>query len=462
MNEQGLIMQTISTMSIPRLTQIAYAVALTYSLAISSAIAQTKPAAKPATLAKSGAQIVKPPIALAYIDVATSSSDIPGAGMLGAAAQGGQSGGLFGVLGGLARGAVGGVSDRGNIFGSTQAMSFGMGKFVDVSVTTNQNKSLAEATQTIPAGFNLGESLKLIALIPDKPVVYEPTEDKPVEPTYEKPKGKISIYWGCGETIRQGQPRTLDAATATLEDFAKFFVMRGATTRGARAQPGHPSWPNKDDDRKVPDTASLVGEHKFIGSGIPESFKVSLNAPQDLMPKIELQQTKKDGGFGLEWRTIPHTRGYFISAMGGKSDGRDSGEMIIWTSSELADVGFGLLDYQSNSNIDKWINEKVILPASATKCAIPKGIFGQDGGAMLRMISYGSDAFFAYPPRPSDPKITWAPDWQTKVRVKSTFSSILGGFGDTGGNRQERQEKQAPKEEKKPNPVDLLKGLFGR
>ncbi len=455
-------MQTNSTASLPRHAEIARAVALICCVSILPAIAQTKPATKAAAPAKSSAQIVKPPIALAYIDVATSSSDIPGAGMMGAAAQGGQSGGLFGALGGLARGAVGGASDRGNTFGNAQAMSFGIGKFVDVSVTTNQNRSLSEATQAIPAGFNLGESLKLLALIPDKPVAYEPTEDKPIDPTFEKPKGKISVYWGCGETIRAGQPRTLDAATASIEDFAKFFVMRGSTTRGARAQPGHPSWPNKDDDRKVPDTASLVGEHKFVGSGIPESFKVSLNAPQDLMPKIELQQTKNDGGFGLEWRTVPHARGYFISAMGGKSDGRDSSEMIVWTSSEVADFGFGLMDYQSNTNIDKWINEKVILNASATKCAIPKGIFGQDGGAMLRMIGYGSEAFFAFPPRPTDPKITWAPDWQTKVRVKSTFSSMLGGFGDAGNSRQERQERQAPKEEKKPNPVDLLRGLFGR
>ena len=137
-------MQTTSTACQLHRTQISRAVALIFCISIAPAIAQTKPATKaaPAAPAKSSAQIVKPPIALAYIDVATSSSDIPGAGMMGAFAQGGQSGGLFGALGGLARGAVGGVSDRGNVFGSTQAMSFGMGKFVDVSVTTNQNKSL--------------------------------------------------------------------------------------------------------------------------------------------------------------------------------------------------------------------------------------------------------------------------------------------------------------------------------
>jgi hypothetical protein len=407
---------------------------------------------------KGPAQVVKPPIALAYIDVATSSSDLPGGNMLGAAAQGAQSGGFFGALGGLARGAVGGATGGGNTFGNTRAMGFGSGKYVDVSVHTSRNRSLTDAVQAIPAVMNLGDSLKLVAPIPDKPV---PTvvDERPIEPTYEKPKGKISIYWGCGDKIRPGQPRTFDVAKASAADFGKFFVSRGSTTTGARSQPGHPAWPNKQDDRRVPDNASLIGQHTFTGDGIPDSFKVSLGPPQDLMLPIELNQTKTDGGVNLEWRSIPHARGFFISAMGAKSDGSDSAEMIIWTSSEVPDVGFALLDYQSNANIDKWINEKVILPASANRCAVPAGIFGDQGAGMLRMIAYGSESYFAYPPRPADPKIAWEPEWQTKTRVKSTFTSMLGGFGDAG---EREQQMQPAREERKANPVELLKGLFGR
>lgn len=411
-----------------------------------------------AAQAKAVKQSVKPPVALAFIDVATSASDMPGANMMGAAAQGAQAGGgFFGALGGMAKGAMGGASDRGNVFGNTRAMGFGMGRFVDVSVYTSKNSALTEASQLIPAGMNLGEALKLIAPLPDKPVPGV-IDESPLEPTYEKPKGKISIYWGCSEQIRPGQPRTLDVAKASLEDYAKFFVMRGKTAKGARSQPGHPAWPNKVDDRKVPDGASLVGQHSFSGNGIPESFKVTLAAAQDLMPAIELHQMKKDGGVHLEWKSIPYARGYFLSVMGGQSGGADAAEVIVWTSSELADFGFGLVDYQSNTDIDKWIAEKVILPASASKCDVPKGIFGEHGGGMLRMIAYGSEAFFAHPPRPNDPKIAWEPDWQTKLRVKSTFSSMLGGFGDTD----ERPQQQQPREDKKIKPTDILKGLFGK
>ena len=264
----------------PRLHRITLAViaALAGTYAVST-LAQTK--APP--------QVVKPPIAFAYIDVATAASDMPGGNMVAGAAQGGSAGGLFGALGGMARGAVGGVTGGGNTFGQTRSMGFGGGKYVDVSIFTNKNRALAEATQLIPSVMSLGESLKLVAPVPEKPLPPGPVDEKPYEPSYEKPRGKMSIYWGCGETIRPGQPRTLDAATARIEDFGKFFVSRGSTTKGARAEPGHPAWPNKQDDRQVPESASLVGQHSFSGTGLPESFKVSLGAPQDLMPPIQLR-----------------------------------------------------------------------------------------------------------------------------------------------------------------------------
>ena len=180
------------------------------------------------------------------------------------------------------------------------------------------------------------------------------------------------------------------------------------------------------------------------------------------MPAIELTQTKHDGGVSLEWKSIAQARGYFVTVMGGMGgrdrNGEDSAEVVIWTSSELPDFGFGLVDYQSNKDIDNWVNEKVILPPSTTKCEVPKGIFGDKGMGMLRMIAYGSEHYMAYPPRPTDPKIAWEPDWQLKLRNKATFMSMLGGMGDMG----DRGGKQrAPKEEKKPKATDLLKNLFG-
>ena len=54
---------------------------------------------------------------------------------------------------------------------------------------------LTNATPMAPNGFNLGESLKLITSVPDKPIsVTAVVDESPVEPSYEK-KGEISIHW---------------------------------------------------------------------------------------------------------------------------------------------------------------------------------------------------------------------------------------------------------------------------
>lgn len=415
------------------------------------------------------AQVVKPPIATAYIDVATSASDIPGMGAMAGAMRGAQGGGgLFGALGGLVKGGMGGSG--GNVFGNTKAGGMGApGKYVDISVGTLQNPQLQAAAQQIQPPFGLASPLKLVSPPPpEKPEPVEP-DDKVVEPHYEKPKGKISLYWGCGDNVRAGQPRTLDMAHAGVEDIAKFFVMRNSTTRGARLRAGEPSWPNKEDDRRVPDNASLVGEHAITGDGIPEGFKFSLDERQDLMAPLELTQTPQDGAVQLGWKPVPQSRGYFISVLGakGQKGGGDSAEVVIWTSSELPEMGYALVEYQTNVSVDKWVKEKVVLPPTATRCTVPKGIFGEEGAGMLRMIAYGSESYFAYPPRPKDVKKPWEPQWQAKVRTKSTLFSMLGGMPGERSRADEPRE-QAPSPQPSspqpslPNVGGLLKGLFGK
>jgi hypothetical protein len=113
--------------------------------------------------------------------------------------------------------------------------------------------------------------------------------------------------------------------------------------------------------------------------------------------------------------------------------------MTLWTSSELPDSGFGLADYQTNKSVDQWLKEKVLLSPTTTRCDVPKGIFGEGeeaAGAMLRMIAYGTELNLAHPPRPTDPKIAYEPEWALKVRVKSVAFTMLGMpsmSGDAGG-----------------------------
>jgi len=406
--------------------------------------------------AKGPQQVVKPPVAQAWIDVAT----YTGMGM-----PAGGAAGMFGALFG---------AGAKNEFLNTQAGP--LGRWVDVTLFTRNNPNLAEALQTVPAGTRLAPTLKLRA--PEQAKAAPPDEDREEPIEYERPKGKMLLYWGCGDSVRPGQPRVLDFARLSAPEAQKFFVARGATQRGAHAAVGRPHWPNRDDARMLPEGASLVGEHGFSGQGVPEGFRFSIPPAQDLMPAIELAQRDAGGATVLEWKPIATARAYFIAAMGGKpgSDRSDAGEIVFWTSSEEPETGAALVNYQTNAAVDRWLKERVLLAPTATTCTVPKGIFGE--GALLRMIAYGNELNLAHPPRPADPKVAWEPQWAVKVRVKSVANAMLGmdmgsmmrGSGRAAEPAAPPPAAEAPAKEDKPaSPVDeaaeavrKLRGLFGR
>jgi hypothetical protein len=413
-------------------------------LAVSATWAQTK----------APEQVVKPPVSQAWIDVAT----FAGMGMpaMGAGGAGGMS-----MMGGMFGGGSGGK----NTFGQTQAGA--AGRWLDVTLYTSRNPSLAEAAQAVPAGTQLAPALKLIA--PKVGTPPPPGDESVVEPEYQRPKGRMSLYWGCGDTVRAGQPRVLDIASARPEDYQKFFVSRRATQRGTHLAAGRPVWSNEVDSRMVPANASLVGEHAFSGQGVPEGFKFAIGAQQDLMPAVELRQSDAGGATQLEWAALPTARAYFIAAMGAK--GGSEADLVFWTSSEVPEVGMGLIDYQTNPAVDRWLKEKVLLEPTVTRCTVPKGIFGESAGAMLRMIAYGSELNLAQPARPADPKVAWEPQWAVKLRVKSVANAMLGvdmGSMPGGSTAQAPRPTDAPaaappkEEEDKLSPVNILKGILGR
>jgi hypothetical protein len=413
-----------------------------------------------AALAQPRQQVVKPPVAQAWIDVATAS----GMGMPAMGSPMSMMGGMFG-----------GGSGAGNSeFGRTHGMM--SGRWVDVTLSTRNNPSLTEAIQTVPEATRLAPKLQLVAPESAPPAPARDGEEY-VEPKFERPKGKIYLYWGCSETVRPGQPTVIDLANMATADMGKAFQSRSATQRGTHSAAGRPIWPSKLDRRMVPDGASLVGAHGFSGDGVPEGFRFNIGAGQDLMPAIELNQTPGPSAVLLEWKVIPQARAYFIAAMGARPQG-DGADMVFWSSSDVPDMGFGLLEYQTNAAVDRWLGEKVLLAPATTKCAVPKEILGNAG--MLRMIAYGTEMNVAYPPRPADPAIAWEPQWAAKVRVKSTFQGMLGmNMADMSGGRarspsQAQAEQQPPNpqqpekapspmdELQKANPINVLRGLFGK
>ena len=361
-------------------------------------------------------QVVKPPVVQYWMDVATISmagmDDMPDMGAMG---------GLLGSMTGMP--GLGGVS-----FGATRGMM--PGRWLDLAVKTQLKPAGTEAVQTIPAGQAMGPSL---TLLPVKPQASSNSTGShgpaSIDEMPERPKGRILFYWGCSDTVRAGQPRILDFAKTGIEEYGKFMMGRATRDTGAKAIPGHAVWPNETHRQKVPAQASLTGSHALQGDGLPASLQFTLGPQQDFMPKLAL--SSQGGGAAatqISWPAIASARAYFLSAMSG-SDNAGTTEMVIWSSSDVPEPGWGLMDYASNPNVDKWLQEKVLLPANKTDCAIPAGIFAKAEGAMLRGMAYGNELNLAHPPRPLDKRIAWEPEWAAKVRVKAMTMVMLGQEG---------------------------------
>lgn len=383
-------------------------------------------------------QVVKPPVAQYWMDISTVSmagiDDMPGMGL------------VTGMLGGK------GTTGDGSGFGATKGLS--PGRWLDLAVVTQRKPAGTQATQTIPPGQSMGPSLTLLPVeaSPSKPA----TDTKEASGAPEQPKGRILFYWGCSDTVRAGQPRVLDFSTAGPQEYGKFMTGRGARQPGASATPGHSIWPNPQHRQSVPKGASLVGQHAIAGDGLPGSLKFAVPEAQDIMPPLALAAS--GGGSSatnIKWPAIKTAKAYFLNAMGGSEQ-----EMVIWSSSEVPEPGWGLMDYLGSADLDKWLAEKVLLPATQTQCAIPTDIFAKSDGAMVQGIAYGQELHLAYPPRPTDRKVAWEPEWAAHIRVKSLALLPLERGGSA--TKMEPQKPLMPAIPGLPNIGGALKGLFGR
>jgi hypothetical protein len=402
------------------------------------------------------AQNVKPPKVQLWMDVSTGTmAGMPEMDM--ASGVGGMMGGLMG-----SRGPGGGNTS----YGMARSMNIMPPRVLDIALY-NSRKPGVEASQAIPAGMRMGDSLPLVP--PQAQVRETEPGEMPQEYKPETPKGRILIYWGCGDRVRPGQPRVIDLARGNPAEFGKALAGRYAPDRGARVSPAYALYPNERNKVSLARDSSLAGEHQVVGDGVPASMKFTLGAAQDVMPAIDLESRGAvTDSVATSWRAVTNARAYYLHAMGKVGE-----DFVLWSSSETGDTGMGMFDYLPNATIDRWLKERVLLQPDATQCAVPKGIFaGADGrageGAMLRMMAYGGESNFAYPPRPSDPKATWEPEWAVRVRVKSHTMAMLGEGGARSARTQRDQEapgkpaQEAESPSPFPNPTGILKGLFGR
>jgi hypothetical protein len=356
-----------------------------------------------------------PPIANYWVDVATSSG--LGAGMT-----------------------PGARPNMGQIMGMMQGGS-SVSHTLDLHLASRHKATAApEAQHFIPPGLQMGASLPLLT-----PAVSKPVRETPSTPyQYEKPKGRMLIYWGCGEHVGQGQPTVIDfskmAAGQVPPGMASFAAMgRGASPPRAGQSASYGEWPNERDSRPVPVQGSLLGAHKIEGNYSP-AIAFSLAQGQDFMPDLGLNEagSMPSGASRLAWRNAPQATGYALTLFGSA----ENGDVIVWTSSAKA-ASAANLDYLPPAEVKRLVTAGTVLPPTANQCLLPAEVSAASPGGVIMMIGYGPEVHFAEAPK--------APKWTAKLRYKATASLIrgMGAMGGMEGRGPASQPGQPPQPKKK-------------
>ena len=313
-----------------------------------------------------------------------------------------------------------------------------------------------------PSGLQAGPSLPLVS-----PKIVRPTgrTDMPWTENMERPKGRILIYWGCGERAGPGQPAVIDMASLAAgkaQSMMRTANVRYMTPPSSDRAGTYGEWPNEKNGTQVPAGGSLVGAHVVKGNYSPE-IRFNLAQGQDFLAPVQLlsQAEAPSGAIPLVWKPVAGAQGWFASTMG--SNG--SGDLVVWSSSE-SQIFDMMSDYLPPAEVSRLIQQKMLLPGSTDRCTVPAEAVKAAPQGMLSITAFGGEANFSHPARPAKAPASWRPDWTVKLRTKSTYRSMLGmEMPDMSGGDEEMDEApQQQKREKKKKvrlPFPGLGGLIG-
>jgi hypothetical protein len=324
---------------------------------------------------------------------------------------------------------------------------------LDLRLASRDKAAAPQADHLIPPGLQMGPSLPLVT-----PVREEAPRATPGMP-YQQPKGRMLIYWGCGEHVSAGQPTVIDFSKMVpgmvpgkVPPGMAAMASMAHVVSGPTSAPGFGRWPNDQDRHQVPATGSLLGAHKVEGNYSPP-IGFSLAAGQDFMPALSLREagTFTSGADRLMWTPAAQGTGYAL-AMFGSNGG---GDVVMWSSARSAQMA--ALDYLAPAEVRRLVTAGSVLPPSASECLLPAEVAAASPAGMVMMIGYGPEANFTEKPK--------APKWAAKVRFKTTASLMrgMGGYGGSygggdGASSDQPQPPEQPKKKKRFGIGDLLGG----
>ena len=280
----------------------------------------------------------------------------------------------------------------------------------------------------------LGASLPLWGPEPGTP---RPREDGNEMPgNFERPKGRLLLFWGCGAKAGPGQPVVIDFAkvaagqvppnlfTSTVPRIREVMASNSASYAG---------WPNGKSSKAVPKDSSLLGAHRIASNAGPE---IGFTLAQDYMPALGASTAPQgDGSVMIRWNQLQPATGYVAWAFGGMDRGDAGGDMVWWTSSNAREFGGGLWDWLPPSVVANLVTKKIVMPPAQTSCQIPAEVKKASGEMLIgNLNAFGPEANFSYPPKPAG-GAAWNIDWTAKVRFRSHTMLMIGAdFGGMGGS----------------------------
>ncbi|WP_207791126.1 hypothetical protein [Allosphingosinicella flava] len=279
-------------------------------------------------------------------------------------------------------------------------------------------------------------------------------------------KGRMLIYWGCGNNVRANQPAIIDFSKAKQAGAkiipASILQFSQPPLPSAKKNASYSNWPNEKSSKPIPAQGSLAGDHVVRGAYTPDiSFSLSQN--QDFLAPVVLTSSTSpaaDGTIQLAWNPVVNAKGYFAMAQSSAANG----DMVYWSSSEVPTMGAP--DFMQASEINRLLQKKALLGQTQTQCTIPAEVAKHLSGAMLNISAFGPEASFSHPPKPANAKADWRPEWTAHLLTKASYFSAMGmeaklagrGRDDDAGAEGDEEETETPEQAKKSL---LKKGVGG-
>ena len=276
----------------------------------------------------------------------------------------------------------------------------------------------------LPAA-KLGKSVPLIS------PVQTASKDEPgqMPRDFQRPKGRLLLYWGCGTHAPKGQPAIIDfSKIGTGQPMPNLYSARIPVDRGPTAANSRTfgEWPNAKSG-KQPQSGSLIGNHRISSTYAPE---IQFALAQDYLAGLHgATSPGPEGAVNLSWNSVPAATGYYAWVMGMKMDeaSRDGPrDMVWWSSSSGREFGGGLFEWLSPAVVQQLISDRTVMPPSQTSCTVPAEVKAAAPDFMIgNLYAYGPETNIAYPPRPATGP--WTIEWTARIRYRSTTSWMIGG-----------------------------------